>query len=372
MDDSATFSRFEEKWGKVEAEGIDKIKDSLEKNVGSNSKGRPRRLFSCHEIINMKHTVYDLCTNKHAEYGNSSAEVYRRYGEIYEKYLTSIVAPVFLYTNRGGLEGEDLLQEFVQRWMNHAVMTYWLEKFFLYLEQWYTKHAGVPKLRQVSVQRFKMFVYDEVKSRITKALLCVIEKDRRGEIVNNHLLKSAIEIYEIMGIDSLIAYHSDFENHLLQSSQEYFSRCHNNWMEKFDQSAYLSKAESAFQKEQHIISSYLNQSSKPKLLRVLREELLETVHGQFFGTNGLAICKMISQDQNMDLRRLFTLFSENRDCLDLMLTSYQRFVEEVGNNCIPHGVLSAFYDKCFIIAEDCFLGHNAFLNAVLVYYLDRT
>jgi len=73
------YSRFEEGWNKVEEEAIEKIKDALDKDAASNSNGRPRRLFTCSEIIHMKTTVYNLCTNKHAEYSNCSAEVYRRY-----------------------------------------------------------------------------------------------------------------------------------------------------------------------------------------------------------------------------------------------------------------------------------------------------
>lgn len=368
------YSRFEEGWNKVEEEAIEKIKDALEKDAASNSNGRPRRLFTCSEIIHMKTTVYNLCTNKHAEYGNCSAEVYRRYGEIYQKYLTSTVLPELLEARRTApLRGRiTLLKEFVRRWRNHEIMTFWLEKFFLYLEQWYTKHAYVPKLRQVSMQRFKSIVYDPVKEDTTMALLTLVGKDRRGDEVDSLLIKSSVEVYEILGIDSLDVYLADLESPLLNSTREHYAGLHHDWTAQFSRSSYLAKADAAFDNEERIVSSYLNQSSKTKIFQILKEELLDTVRGEFFDANGYVIRGMIARDRFAELKRLFKLFSEKIDCLSLMLDSYKDFISTVGNRCMAERILGAFYNKCLILADICFGGHAFFLNAFLEYYLDRS
>ena len=322
----------------------------------------------------MKTTVYNLCTNKHLEYSNCSAEVYRRYGEIFHQYLISTVLPELLDESRLTPDkgNEMLLKEFVHRWQNHEVMTYWLEKFFLYLEQWYTKHAFVPKLRQVSLQQFKNIVYGDIKVPTTTALLSLIEEDRKGQNVDKILLKNVVGVYEIMGIDSLDAYCSDFENPLLESTREYYADLHCEWMQEFSKSNYLLLAEFAVRREQQLVSDYLNQSSKPKIFEILREELLDTVKVKFFNVNCHVLREMIAQNKYDDLGRLFNLYSESNECLALLVGAYKGFIGAVGNKCILKRILTAFYNKCLILAEESFCGHASFFNVFLEYFLERT
>jgi len=251
-------------------------------------------------------------------------------------------------------------------------MTFWLEKFFLYLEQWYTKHAYVPKLRQVSMQRFKSIVYNQVKEETTMALITLIGKDRRGDGVDRKLIKSAVEVYEILGIDSLESYLNDLEAPLLNSTREHYAGLHHDWTAKFSRSSYLAEADSAFECEDRIVSSYLNQSTKPKIFQILKEELLDTVRGEFFDVNGYVIRGMIACDRFAELQRLFKLFSENNACISLLLDSYKDFIRTVGNICTDERIQGAFYNKCLLLAEKCFGGHANFVKAFLETFLDRS
>ncbi len=57
------------------------------------------------------------------------------------------------------------------------------------------------------------------------------------------LLKSCVQLFEAMGMGSLDAYNSDFQERLLAASQEYYSRKSAEWIEGDGTPDYLIKVQ---------------------------------------------------------------------------------------------------------------------------------
>lgn len=98
---------------------------------------------------------------------------------------------------------------------------YFLHIFFSPFKQdrYHVKYHQLPSLEDAGLRYFKTIVFDAVKNDVTAAIVDLINTERNGGVIDKALIKSSIEIYESMGMNSLDAYVSDFETQLLEATQ---------------------------------------------------------------------------------------------------------------------------------------------------------
>ena len=247
---------------------------------------------------------YDMCTQR-SPY-NWSRELYQRHGETIERYLTQTVLPALREKSAQG--GPMLLTELQHRWTNHQIMNKWLKKFFTYLDRYYVKHHSLPTLSQAGLRCFRSQIYDVVKEDATNAILQLIQNERDSQIIDTSLVKSIVELYEAMGMGTLDAYNQDLEAQLLEATRQYYAGKREDWIND-STPEYLIKAEDALTEEKNRVNSYLNSASESKLLRVVEEELLETVETVLLEKESSGCRALLQNDKSEDLQRMFRLFS---------------------------------------------------------------
>ncbi len=255
----------EEGWNnEIKAKAIDVLEDML--NTGLD-KNKPR-LFDPKEYVQTYTTCYNMCTQR-SPY-NWSEQLYQRHGETICDYLSKTVLPALKQKS-----GNALLTELTVRWSNHKIMNKWMRLFFMYLDRYYVKHHSLPTLDVAGLKHFKTLVYNEVKKDVVNAMIALIDAERDQALIDRALVKNTVELLEAMGMGSLDAYVTDFEDQLLASTKEYYARKSQEWVESDDAPAYLAKAEVALEAEAARVAHYLNGASEPKLLRVCEHEILE-------------------------------------------------------------------------------------------------
>ena len=93
------------------------------------------------------------------------------------------------------------------------------QTFFHTQDRYHVKYHQLPSLEDAGLRYFKTIVFDAVKADVTAAIVDLINIERNGGVVDKALIKSSVEIYELMGMNSLDAYVSDFETQLLAATQ---------------------------------------------------------------------------------------------------------------------------------------------------------
>ena len=255
----------EEGWNnEIKAKAIDVLEEML--NNGFDQKSQ--RLFAPKEYVQTYTTCYNMCTQR-SPY-NWSEQLYQRHGETICDYLTKTVLPALRHQHN-----DFLLTELTKRWANHKIMNKWMRLFFMYLDRYYVKHHSLPTLDVAGLKHFKTLVYNEVKKDVVNAMIGLIDAERDEKLIDRGLVKNCVELLEAMGMGSLDAYVTDFEDQLLGSTKEYYARKSQEWVETDDTPTYLAKAEVALDAEKARVAHYLNSASEPKLLRVCEHEILE-------------------------------------------------------------------------------------------------
>ena len=342
-------------------------------------KNKPR-LFDPKEYVQTYTTCYNMCTQR-SPY-NWSEQLYQRHGETICDYLSKTVLPALKQKS-----GNALLTELTVRWSNHKIMNKWMRLFFMYLDRYYVKHHSLPTLDVAGLKHFKTLVYNEVKKDVVNAMIALIDAERDQALIDRALVKNTVELLEAMGMGSLDAYVTDFEDQLLASTKEYYARKSQEWVESDDAPAYLAKAEVALEAEAARVAHYLNGASEPKLLRVCEHEILELRETVLLEKEGSGCRALLANDRKADLARMYRLFGRVPNTpthgLPPMAALVRAHIEQMGNDIIdrrearlsegakdsnqdPAFVkeLLALHDKYLAVVSEQFGGNALFQKAL--------
>ncbi|XP_073126593.1 cullin-1-like [Henckelia pumila] len=190
----------------------------------------------------------------------------------FDDYISSKVLP-----SLRGKENQDLLKEFLKQWTKFRVLTRWLLRLFYYLERYFVKKARVPSLEETSHLAFYNLIYGEINSQVTDAILSMIDREREGEQIDQTFVKEILDIYVVIGADSLKYYEKNFEEAMVNATAEFYSKKALDWISNMSYEDYMVKVDECLKQEESRISSYLRYRTKHKLLEVVKRELL-TVH----------------------------------------------------------------------------------------------
>jgi cullin 1 len=375
----------EDGWNnEIKAKAIDVLEGML--NTGL-EKDKPR-LFDPKEYVQTYTTCYNMCTQR-SPY-NWSEQLYQRHGETICDYLSKTVLPALKIKRENFL-----LTELTVRWANHKVMNKWMRLFFMYLDRYYVKHHSLPTLDVAGLKHFKTLVYNEVKKDVVNAMIALIDAERDQALIDRALVKNTVELLEAMGMGSLDAYVTDFEDQLLASTKEYYARKSQEWVESDDAPAYLAKAEAALEAEAARVAQYLNGASEPKLLRVCEHEILELRETVLLEKEGSGCRALLANDRKADLARMYRLFGRVPNTpthgLPPMAALVRAHIEQMGNEIIdrrearlsegakdsnqdPGFVkeLLALHDKYLAVVSEQFDGNALFQKALKEAFVEFT
>ncbi|VVA37587.1 PREDICTED: cullin-1 [Prunus dulcis] len=154
------FIEWDQGWDYIQ-KGITKLKRIVQ--------GLSEPQFNSEEYMRLYTTIYNMCIQKHPH--NYSRQLYDKYRETFEEYITSTVLPSVIEKH-----GDCMLQEFVKCWENHKIMIRWLSRFFSFLDDYYIaqNHASHPGLNEVGLNCFRNMVYQKVNANVRFAVLVLI------------------------------------------------------------------------------------------------------------------------------------------------------------------------------------------------------
>ncbi|XP_059447034.1 cullin-1-like [Corylus avellana] len=296
--------------------GITKLKNILE--------GLPEPHFSSEDYMMLYTTIYDMCTQEPPH--NYSQQLYDKYRESFEDYITSVVLPSIREKH-----DETFLREFQKRWANHKVMVRWLSHFFHYLDRYFITWRSLPPLNGVGLTCFRDQVYQELNGKVRDAVICLIGQEREGKQIDRVLLKNVLDIFVEIGMGQMDLYENDFEAAMLKETAAYYYLEANNWISQDSCPDYTQKGEDCLKQEKDRVSHYLHPSSEPKLLQKVRRELLSVYATKLLRKDvSMRPLALLRGDKVGDLSRMSRLFSKVSQGLDPVSSIYKQHVTADG------------------------------------------
>jgi len=333
--------------------------------------------ISTDEYSQLYTTVYTMCTQKPPN--NWSEPLYNNYCEAVIDYLTARILPRIKEKH-----DEAMLRELVRRWENHKTIIRFLSHVFKYLDRFYVKRLSLPELAEVGSQKFLEIVFNAVKREVRTAILELVRRERECEQVDKQLIKSVIDIFVEMGGSraSLETYATDFEEMLLSTTADYYSRESAKWAGNDSFPEYMRKAEDRLKQEQDRVANYLHSSTEEKLLKVCEEQLLQNPEQQLLEKEHSGCEKLLLDNKTEDLSRMFRLFSRIPTGLPPIANIVRKHITDVGLALVKKQSVNAEGDLMPYVQElldihdkytelvgsgpekGCFQGHNIFHKAM--------
>ncbi|KAL0370216.1 UNVERIFIED_CONTAM: Cullin-1 [Sesamum angustifolium] len=243
---------FDEAWPFLQEEAINRIIDGLD--------GVEKRQFTSEEYMRIYTTVYNVCEPNPS--GPEAQKLYDHYKKTFEDYISSKVLP-----SLQGKQNEQLLLELLRRWKIHKTMTYWMSRFFHYLDILYCEEETA-----FSCPNCQLGLLSYVQCETNT--LFQIDREREGEEINKGIVREAIDIYVEIGDGSRKYYVQDFEGAMMSATTAFYSRKALDWITNQTYQDYMLKVEECLNQEKGRVSDYLKFRSKYNVLEIVEHELL--------------------------------------------------------------------------------------------------
>lgn len=207
-----------------------------------------------------------------------------------------------------------------------------LSHVFKYLDRFYVKRFSLPELSDVGSAAFHEIVFNAVKRDVRAVLLSLVLREREGELVDRKLVKDVVAIFVDMGgaRNSLEVYTSDFEDHLLSATREFYRVQASAWTEQDSFPDYMAKAEDRVAQEAARVTHYLHPSTEGKLLQVCEDELLAIPETKLLEKENSGCEALLRDHKSDDLARMYRLFSRVATGLQPIGAIVRKHITEVG------------------------------------------
>eukprot|EP01065_Artemidia_motanka_P045746 TRINITY_DN6784_c2_g1_i1.p1 TRINITY_DN6784_c2_g1~~TRINITY_DN6784_c2_g1_i1.p1 ORF type:complete len:797 (+),score=275.93 TRINITY_DN6784_c2_g1_i1:116-2392(+) len=321
--DQADLAVLQEEWQHLR-EGFDSLVRLVE--------GGFQKPFDNAEWMQLYTRVYDLCT-KHRLDASSSTPLateilYNKYSELLKQYL----AERQIGEKVGSRDA--FLKLVVERWGNHKVVGMWMQRLFAYLDRFYTKHSSKDSLRDCGLLCFKETIYDKVKDELRLAVFDNILREREGELVDRTTLKEAINLFIVMGMDSVQVYHEDFEVPFLRCTAEYYERESSRWLAEDNATEYMKKAEARLAEELARAQSLLHSESEKKLIEEVEQQTLARHMKQLLDMEHSGFIALLRDHRLDDISRTYRLFHRIPQGLEFVARLMREYVTSEGKGVV--------------------------------------
>ncbi|XP_075653950.1 cullin-1-like isoform X1 [Castanea sativa] len=296
---------FEQGWELMQ-KAITKLKNILE--------GLPEPQFSGEDYMMLYTTIFNMCTQRPPH--DYSQQIYYKYRETFEEYITSTVLPSLKEKN-----DEFMLRELVKRWAIYRVLGRWLSHFFSYLDRYFIAQWNLPRLNEVGLTCFRDLVYEEFNGKVRDFVISLINKEREGEQVDRALLRNVLDIFVAIGMGQMDQYENDFEAAFLKDTVAYYSQKASSWILEDSCPDYMLKAEKCLRREKDGVSLYLHSSTEAKLLEKIQHEFLSVYVTQLLEKDNSQCHALVRDDKVEDLSRMSELLfylSKNKERFRLL------------------------------------------------------
>lgn len=248
---------------------------------------------------------------------------------------------------------DSLLNYYKKEWDRYTTAMKYINNIFQYLNRhWIKREADDGKKEVYEIYILSLVIWGQhmfrpLKTRLTNALLALIEKERNGEQIDTTLVKGVIDAYVSLGLNkekpkegSLDVYKKDLEEQFLANTETYYTTESSQFISMNSVSDYMKKVEQRLYEEQKRVRSYLHPTTEVDLMnkcdRVLIEKHKDTIIAEFQ--------HLLDDDKVDDLGRMFNLLTRIRGGTEPLKAILEKHIQNIGLQTVESVASTAIND----------------------------
>ena len=169
--------------------------------------------------------------------------------------------------------------------------------------------------------------------------MCLIERQRNGEAIDEGLVKKVVDSFVSLGIDesdlnkaSLDNYKEHFEIQFLVATGAYYEHESESFVAENSLSNYLKKVEERLKEEEDRVERYLHPTTRIPLITKC-EHVLVRDHAAFTWEN---FQSLLEYNKGEDLQRMYSLLSRIPEGLEPLWSEFEGYVTRAGRAAVSN------------------------------------
>eukprot|EP00850_Spirogloea_muscicola_P000165 SM000001S04567 [mRNA] locus=s1:981996:985237:- [translate_table: standard] len=234
--------------------------------------------------------------------------VLHKYGE---KLYSGLVATMTAHLQRTAREVEAaegrFLEELDARWVDHGKSLQMVRDILMYMDRTFVANQNKAPVHELGLALWRDHVVraPPIRDRLRSTLLGLVHAERRGEVINRYLMRSATKMLADLGPS---VYQEDFEKPFLESAAAFYNVEAQEFLRTCDCADYLKRAEARLNEEIDRVSHYLDVKTEPKITAVVEAEMIGNHKRLLVEMANSGLVSMLLDDKTDDLARMYTLF----------------------------------------------------------------
>jgi len=265
--------------------------------------------------------AYTMVLHKHGE------RLYSGLKEVVTNHLESKVRNDVLQSLNN-----NFLQTLNSAWNDHQTSMVMIRDILMYMDRVYVQQNNCENVYNLGLVIFrdKIVRYGCIGNHLRVTLLDMIMKERRGEVIDRGSIKNACQMLMMLGIDTRNVYEEDFESHFLKQSAEFYKIESQKFLEENSASVYIHKVEARINEEAERATHYLDESTEPRIVEVVEEELIKRHMRTIVEMEGSGVVHMLKNNRKEDLACMYKLFGRVTDGHKTIGECVSRYLREEG------------------------------------------
>merc|ERR1719435_61649 len=265
--------------------------------------------------------AYTMVLHKHGE------RLYSGLKEVVTNHLESKVRNDVLQALNN-----NFLQTLNAAWNDHQTSMVMIRDILMYMDRVYVQQNNCENVYNLGLVIFrdKVVRYGCIGNHLRVTLLDMIMKERRGEVIDRLAIKNACQMLMMLGIETRNVYEEDFESHFLKQSAEFYKIESQKFLEENSASVYIHKVETRINEEAERATHYLDESTEPRIVEVVEEELIKRHMKTIVEMEGSGVVHMLKNNRMDDLACMYKLFGRVSEGHRTIGDCVSRYLREEG------------------------------------------
>jgi cullin 3 len=264
---------------------------------------------------------YNMVLHRHAEL------LYSNLRNVIEAHLATQAAEV------AGKNDDEFLGALDKKWQAHKVAMQMIRDILMYLDRTHVEQNNKTSVYDAGLECFRDYVarHVQIKERLLKMMLDFIQQERDGERIDRQLARRIAGMYSDI---SHQLYQEDFEVPFLETSQQFYEKESQRYMQECTCADFLKKAEKRLEEEATRVEHYLDDRTGPKIRRKVQDTMILAHMQSLVDMENSGLVAMLRDDRHEDLHRMYRLFREVQGGAELIKSSMAAYLVSFGTELV--------------------------------------
>lgn len=219
-----------------------------------------------------------------------------------------------------------------QVWSDHKTSMVMIRDILMYMDRVYVQQNNVDNVFNLGLILFrdKVVRYGYIRDFLLDTLLGMVMRERRGEVVDKLAIKNACNMLMVVGVENRSVYEEDFETPFLIQSAQFYMMESQNFLAENSAASYIRKVEARISEEAERASHYLDESTEPRIVEVVEEELIKKHMKRIVEMENSGVVHMLMHKKTDDLACMYKLFCRVKNGLETMADCISSYLREQG------------------------------------------